>query len=60
MTQGPPPNKPDPNRLGTFKPHNVARKEFDADRHGFADLDAAEQAGSELAPKPGRRTGAKH
>ena len=35
-SQGAPPGVADPNRLSTVKPHNVGRKEFDADTHGFA------------------------
>jgi UPF0176 protein len=34
-TQGAPPGQADPNRLSTVKPHNVGRKEFDADAHGY-------------------------
>ena len=34
LTQGPPPGQADPNKLSTFKPDNLPRKEYDADRHG--------------------------
>ncbi|KAL1498709.1 hypothetical protein AB1Y20_014020 [Prymnesium parvum] len=48
MTQGPPPNTLDPNKLSTFKPHNVRRKEFDVDKDGFAKIanTAADKASS--------------
>lgn len=34
-TQGPVPGEKDPNRLSVAKPHNVGRKDFNVDEHGF-------------------------
>merc|ERR1712046_258982 len=33
FTQGAPPDVADPNKLVAFKPHNIARKDYDADKH---------------------------
>ncbi|EOD39683.1 hypothetical protein EMIHUDRAFT_448921 [Emiliania huxleyi CCMP1516] len=45
-TQGAPPGQPDPNRLSSVKPHNVGRKEYDADEHGCAPAAGSEVGGS--------------
>ena len=39
--QGPPPGEADPNKLVSFKPDNVPRKGYDADRDGYRMQDEA-------------------